>query len=71
MSEHDEIVRKSAILEVINRALDYSESLVELAGEYIDKGEGVTAKQYWYAGMVFKQFAEEIIDKEDKKTVVC
>ena len=65
MNDRDELIRKVTILKIVNRALDYAENLIELSGDCLDKKDGVTAKQYWYAGMAFKQFAEEIIDKED------
>lgn len=65
MNERDEIVRKTELLKVINRALDYSENLIELAGKCIDDKNASDAKMYWYAGNAFKTFAEELLDEEE------
>ena len=66
MNEHDELIRKCTLLKVVNRALDYSEMLIKLAGECIDEKASPEAKQFWYAGTVFKTFAEELLDEEEK-----
>ena len=67
MKDYYDVIRKSVLLKVINKALDYSEMLAKLAGECIDNKDSSEAKQFWYAGSVFKTFAEELLDEEEKK----
>lgn len=63
MGTRDELLIADAKIQVVNKIIDYAESLGKLTEEDINKKDIASAKEYLFAANVLKKLAEDIMEE--------
>ena len=63
MNTRDELLIADAKIQVVNKIIDYAESLGKLTKEDINKKDIASAKEYLFAANVLKKLAEDIMEE--------